>query len=37
MTGYVNMLHGDLDHQVGSPCGGAGALALVGLDSQWKH
>ncbi|XP_064390783.1 millepora cytotoxin-1-like isoform X2 [Halichondria panicea] len=36
MTEYVNMLHGDLDHKVGSPCGG-GAGALVGLDSHYKQ
>lgn len=35
MTDHVNMLHGDMDHQVTSPCGGVGVL--VGLDSQWRH
>ena len=36
MTNHVNMLHGDLDHQVGSQCGGSQRV-MVGLESRWKH
>ena len=36
MTNHVNMLHGDLDHQVGSQCGGSQGV-MVGLESRWKQ
>ena len=35
-SGCVNMLHGDLDHQVGSQCGGSQGV-MVGLESRWKQ
>ena len=31
MTDHVNMLHGDLDHQVGSQCGGIRSYGWTGL------
>ena len=36
MSNHVNMLHGDLDHQVGSQCGGSQGV-MVGLESRWKQ
>ena len=38
MTNHVNMLHGDLDHQVGLQCGGSQGV-MHGWDWRvcWKQ